>query len=372
MKMLTLVTLLVAASVVTAQTETAAPAAAPSEVKTEVAAPAKTEMKKAKKVKKAAKPKAEMKATPVTPMPPAVTAAPMAAPAMTTVVAPATTVAVPAANTTAVKATEVAAPTKKWSASISVNPSVDFNTPKEVGTLTKVGGGYKLTDKIKASLGHTFQSVAAESVQGSSRDYIDRNNFRSAYTDLGVSTSVGGILKSDDISIAANARIYSTDALVTREGAGAAVQSLYDINITMPYTITPKISAAMFTQIRHSQFSGTDMDRIILSPSVSYAFNDVVSIYQSVGYMLATQDELQFRKRRERATLETGVDIAPMKGLSINLNVNQDKAISTNVGGEAVSGFNLYKPNDGTNGAFADGSNAFDYVSYEAVVAYSF
>jgi len=363
MKMLTLMTLLVAASVVTAQTEMAAPAESAAQTsKTEMAASAK-KIKKAKKPKKAVKPKAEITA-------PAAPVAAMNTTAAVTIAAAANTA--PAMNTTAAATSNVVAPAKKWSAAISLNPSADFNAPKMVGALTKISAGYKLTDKIKASMGHTFQTVAADSVIGASRDYVNQNNFRSAFTDVGLATSVAGVLKSEDISIAGNARIYSTDALMTREGAGAAVQTLYDLNITMPYTLTPKISTALFTQVRHMQFTGSDMDRIILSPSVSYAFNDVVSIYHAAGYMLATQDEMALRYRRERLTLETGLDIAPIKGLTINLNVNQDKAIGTAVPGEAVSGFNLYKPNDGNGGVLANGSNAFDYVAYEAVVSYSF
>lgn len=371
MKMLTLVSLLVAASVASAQTETA-PAQPAAAAPTEKAAPA-VPVKKAKKAKKVAKPKAEMKSETMTPAAAATQTELAPAPATTTA-APAVT---PAANTTTTAAETVAPPAKKWSASLMVNPSVDYNSPKEVGSLTKIGAGYKITPKIKASVGQTFQSVAVESAPAEYREYVNANNFRAAYTDLTVSTSVPGMLKSDDISVSLNARLLTEDALYSRVDT-AGYDTIYDLNIAMPYTITPKVSVELFTQLRNVQQNDFNhkANRVIFGPSISYAFNDIVSVYQAANVIVSLKDGADFRRSRERGYLETGVNLAPpVKGLNITMLVSQDKEINAGAG-NTVTPFNLYKPNDGTlvNGerVAANGEKTMDIVSYEAVVSYSF
>lgn len=154
----------------------------------------------------------------------------------------------------------------------------------------------------------------------------------------------------------------------------------------MPYTITPKVSVDVFTQLRNIQQNDSNhadkrithkASRIIFGPTVSFAFNDVVSVYQTANIISSFTDGTDFRRTKERGYLETGVNLAPpaVKGLKISMLVSQDKEIHA-AKGNTVTPFNLYKPNDGTlvNGdrLAANGEKIMDAVSYEAVVSYSF
>ncbi len=333
---------------------TAAPATAPAVTATETKAPA----KKAVKAKKAKKPKAAV-AQPA----PAVVAAPAATPAVAVAPAAGTSTAAPAA---------AAAPTKKWGASITLNPSSDFSTPSAVGTLSTLAGSYKVTESWKAALKYTAESVAAESVEGQSREYIDSNNFRTAYIDVAASTSRPSVLGSDAISLAISVRETAKDALIVREGALLGMNRHIDVTAVAPFTITPKFTVSVLGQYRNMDTDDDRLDRVIVMPSASYAINDVVSVYQAAGYMNSTQAGWELRPRRERLLLETGVDIVPAKGLSINLNVNQDKILSSTRPGETVTDLSLYKPVDVTADQKAAGAKSFDAVTYEAIIAYSF
>jgi hypothetical protein len=342
-----------------------------------VAAPAattKTAMKKAAKTKKVkkAKPKAQLTTTSA----PAMAAAPVEAPA----------VVAPAAGTSVVTETAAPAPAKKWGASVNVNPAVDYTAPTEVSALTTFGVSYKVTDAWKASLKQTFESVAPESkrklsaaeaealtgddlearvVEANDRADLDTNNFRAAYTDLVASTSLPAMLGSDAIALSIGTRITNRDATVTRTGSLGSINAHYEANVVVPWTITPKWSTSVLGQYRHYDMQNDGQDRVIALPSVSYAFNDVVSMYQAAGILYSTQKAFELRLRRTRALLETGLDIAPMKGLTVNLNINQDKSIDSSV--DEVTDFNIYKPS-----VASTGQTTLDAVAYEANISFSF
>ena len=340
--------------------QTQAPAAATAPAATETTTTAQPEMKKAvaKKAKKKAKPKAQT-AQPA----PAVVDSEMK---NTSVPAVSPVVAAPAEGTSVATNTAAAAPTKKWGASINVNPSSDFNTPDQVGALTTLGASYKVTDSWKATLKQTFESVAPESLTDSNeRSSIDSNNFRAAYTDLVASTSLPAVMGSDAIALSFGTRIINRDALVTRSGTLVPINAHYEANVIGPWTITPNWSTSVLGQYRHYDMQNDGQDRVIAMPSLSYAFNDVVSMYQAAGVLYSTQKAFNLEFRRTRALVETGLDIAPKKGLSINLNINQDKAIASSV--DEVTPFNVYKPSTASAG-----QATLDAVAYEANISYSF
>jgi hypothetical protein len=73
------------------------------------------------------------------------------------------------------------------------------------------------------------------------------------------------------------------------------------------------------------------------------------------------------RRRFERMYLETGVNLTPIKNLSIGINVNQDKAISASEkSGVTVTDFTIYNPQAAASG------DTLDSVAYEAMITYKF
>lgn len=287
-----------------------------------------------------------------------------------------------AVNTTTALNPEVIQSDKKWTASISLNPTSDYNTADAINVITKIGLSYKVIDKYKISLAHGFESVPLLLQKDDLLEDAKTNNFRSMYTDIGVSNTISGILKSDDISLGLLARILSHDSIYNKT-LDAGIRSKYDIYVSVPYTINPKTSLSLFTQLRHYQKVAVERandhmaNRLIFGPSISYAFNDQISVYQILSSMTSFIDGIDFRRSRERAYLETGLKITPpIKGLSISLNINQEKEISAKRG-YTVTPFTLYRPNDGvlnSNGdnIAANGEKILDYVSYAALISYSF
>ncbi len=264
-----------------------------------------------------------------------------------------------------------AAPTKKWKGSVSVTPSQDEADVTAIQVLTKTGLSYKIADKLTVKAAQTFETLnAGASMDDSQRELIKRSNFRSAWTDLSVSTSGKGILGSNDIAMSLNYRKVSGDAVISQLAAYAATDALIDLNINIPYTLNPKFDLSIDTQIRHAMNDNAAKSgyRLLAVPTLSYNVNDKVSIYQGAGMMLSIKDNTQFRRSAERLYIATGLGYAATKSLSFDLNVSQDKAIYLHPTTPFdVTPFQLYHANAAT---VAD--RTFDSVSYEASVAYNF
>jgi hypothetical protein len=365
MKQALIIAIAMASITAFAQTQTA-PAAAT----TEIVAPA-TPTKKAKKhkatKKKATKPSAQAPA--VTPVAPATTAAPAVAPA--TVAAPA------AAGTSATSAAAPAAPTKKWGVGVVVDASNDYLTQGDIQALTGVSVSYKVTDKIKIKAGQTFESLTkGDDLKTDEQKVglVNENNFRTAYTDMNVSTKLAGILGSDELAVSLNFKDINGNAIISKKGLGkfGLAQSIIEANLSIPYTLSPKWSVSIDTQLRHvaSTLGYTEnKHRIFAIPTASYTINDYVSLYQSAGMFFSFDQNTKFRNTYQRAYLATGVSLTPVKNLSIDLNVSQDKAVFVQSDMmESVTGFSLYQPTIAASGVGA----TFDAVGYEGVISYSF
>ena len=272
---------------------------------------------------------------------------------------------------------------KKWAGVISLNPSSDYNSSSSLNVTTKIGGSYKVFEKYKILLAQAFETVPLKPYYSEDlKADIDHNNFRSMYTDLGFSTNVPGTLRSDDISLALMARILNHDSIYNKT-LDAGIRTKYDFNISIPYTVTPKLNLSLFTQLRHYQKAAIEQandhmtNRLLFGPTISYALSDRLTFYQILSSMTSLIDGTDFRRSRERAYLETGLRITPpIKGLSISLNVNQEKEILAKKG-YTVTPFTLYKPHDGVLDSDGynraeNGEKINDYVTYAGLISYSF
>ena len=376
MKNLIIVAITAASLVAVAQTSTTAPtapAAAPTMEAQPPAMEAQPVVKKAKKAKKA-KPSAQV--------------APAVAPVVTTDQLPATVQGSaltpgitkeqnPAAAGTSTTSAGDAVPVKSWKGSVSVTPSQNQTDAQEMQTLSKIGLSYKVTPKVTVKAAQTFESLnAGKNLDLEQRTYIDRSNFRSAWTDITLSTTGKGILGSNDLPISLNVRKVTGDAVISQLGAYGAVDALIDLNVSIPYTLSPRFDLSIDTQIRHAMrdVASESGHRLLAVPTLSYNVNDVISVYQGAGMMFSLKDNGAFRRNYERLSLSTGVAITASKSLSFDLNVSQDKAVYVNPGAaQQVTGFTPYQstPADGATQAEI-AKRTFDDVAYEATVAYSF
>lgn len=323
------------------------------------------------KVKKVVKKKASK---------PSAKAAPAAAPAAAVVV-PVTEKETAAATTapaaaqqeaagTSTTSAAAAAPAKPWGVSAKVFSSNDFTELSNVQTLTSIGASYKVLDnKVTLKATETFESLtySSASEDQEKRDMINKNNFRPSYTDLSVATTAGGILGSGDISTSLNLKIMGDDSYYTTKGGYKDVASMVEANLSIPYSITPKIDVSIDSQWRHVlNEAGPNSNRFLVIPSISYTFNEFFSVYQAGGMILSARDNTDFRRNYTRMYIETGATITPVKGLNIGMDVNQDKAVQSSNDKYTVSDFAIYRPTDAADG------NTFDSVTYEAYVSYAF
>lgn len=301
------------------------------------------------------------------------------------------TIPVPVPNTTSITNTQLDPQIdqllpKKWTVTLSTNPVSDFNAAAAVTTTTKLGFTYKIKETYKVSLAHAFESVPLSTLQGDLRQDAKNNNFRSMYTDIGLSSSatgyLSGLLSSDTITVGTLARILSHDSIYNKT-LDAGIRAKYDLYILIPYTLHPKINLSFFSQFRHYQEEAIERDndhrknRFMFGPTIAYAVNDRLSIYQILSSMTSLIDGMDFRRSRERVYLETGLKISPpVKGLTISLNINHEKEIAAKRG-YTITPFTLYRPNDGFlnqdgYNIAANGEKIHDYVNYSAMISYSF
>ena len=368
MKNLLIVAITAASLVAVAQTSTTptAPATvAPAAPSVMEAQPVVKKAKKAKKVKASAQVAPAVKA-------PIVTADQLPATVQGAGLTPGITKEQnPAAAGTSTTSAGDAVPVKSWKGSVSVTPAQSQSDATSIQTLSKVGLSYKITPKLSVKAAQTFETLnAGQNLDADQRELINRNNFRSAWTDISVSTTGKGILGSNDLPISLNVRKVTGDATISQLGAYSAVDALIDLNVSVPYTLSPRFDLSIDTQIRHAMndVAAKSSHRLLAMPTLSYNVNDVVSVYQGAGMMFSLKDSTAFRRNYERVYLATGVGITASKSLTFDLNVSQDKAVYTNPNsGSDVTGFTLYQTTDA-----ADATRTFDAVSYEATVAYSF
>ncbi len=264
-----------------------------------------------------------------------------------------------------------AASTKKWKGSISSTPSLDQADAQSIQVLTKAGLSYKITDKLTVKAAQTFETLnAGNNMSADQRELIERSNFRAAFTDLSISTTGKGIFGSNDLPISLNYKKISGDAVIAQKASYASIDAIIDLNISVPYTLSPKFDFSIDTQVRHYQndTAAKSSYRVLAVPTLSYNLNDVVSIYQGAGLILSMKDNSELRRNYERLNLSTGVAITASKSLSFDLNVSQDKAIYVNP--NANFDVTPFAPYQITNAS--DKTRTFDAVSYEATVAYTF
>jgi hypothetical protein len=358
---------------------------------TAVAAPAKKKAVAAKKQKAAVV--AAQAAAPVPAQAPATAIAPAAQATEERQVASAEVQVSPAAQqaqgASNANVAAQAAP-KKWGAKAQLYSTTDFTNTQNIQNLTTFSGSYKVLPKLSVKLGQTFETLTnGRDTSEATRELTKTNNFRTAYTDIGASTSLPGFAGSDELPLSVNFRVMGGESEYTTTGGYSTSYNLVDVNFSVPYTLSPKWSLSIDTQYRTvdnkpkwktvsaegETFRREDVsqnsNRFIVGPSLTYAINDTVSVYQAASWIGSFKDAEALRRNYERIYLETGVTVTPqsVKGLSMTFMVDQDKAVyaspSSNI---EVSGFSLYKPTEAASGPDA----TLDAVAYEAVIAYSF
>lgn len=368
--MFTLVSIIAASAIATAQTESA-PAtmttpAATHEVKAEAK---KVEKKKKTKKAKPTTSNTELKgSTTVTTSEAAIAPTATMNTASATITSPATT---PAAGTSTATATGTAEAKNAFSGAVVVYPQAGFHS-NNIQIWTTPGIKYNINDKLNVGVKQTFETLNNFNDDAATSQGMKDNNFRAAFTDFTISStlssSFSGLFGSNPMPISLNYKDIKGDAL-KMSNYGTAY-GMIEGNLSVPYTVNAKVDFGIDTQIRHViAKNGPNSNRFLAVPSLSYAFNDIVSVYQSAGYILSLRDNNELRRRFERMYLETGVNINPIKNLSIGMNVNQDKAISAAPSsGVDVTNFNLYNTTASANGDDA----TLDGVAYEAMITYKF
>jgi hypothetical protein len=367
MKMFTLVSIIAATAIATAQTEPAATTTTQETTTTTAPVEAKKveKKKKAKKAKPAAKNTELNGSTTVTANDTAV--APAASTLGTTATASSATIST-TANTTAAgtsTATAAAATAAKpaLSGAVTVFPQASYHSNNLV-VWTSPAISYKVNDKLNVGIKHTFETLNNFNDNATKSAGMEENNFRSAFTDFKVGSSLAGIMGSNELPVSLAYRNVTSETINAYVGAYGMIEA----NLSIPYTINSKVDVGVDTQIRHVlNINGANSNRMLAIPNASYAFNDKVSVYQAAGYILSLGDNNEMRRRFERMYLETGVNLTPIKNLSIGINVNQDKAISASEkSGVTVTDFTIYNPQAAASG------DTLDSVAYEAMITYKF
>jgi hypothetical protein len=255
-------------------------------------------------------------------------------------------------------------------------------------SVTTVGGSYQLTDSTKVSIAQAFETASkgfyTNPVEGSAmpqamkevvtaqfNDDLNQNNFRPMFVEPAINTVFTNFLGTDRTKIDFRARLNNTNALWNKVGGAAGTDRHYQLSANSMKALTPQLALTMYNEARVFQYTDNSeaRARFSLLPGAGYAINDQLSFYQIAGYIMNTKDGASLTNNRERMYLETGLNYAPaaVTGLNINLLVFQDKMVATQVNGEKVNGFDLYSANNNK-----DGTSSNDAVVYEAIVNYNF
>lgn len=276
-----------------------------------------------------------------------------------------------AAGTSTAKVSETDA-AKKWKGTLRTVTDIDENFTKSIQTITTAGVSYKASDKITLKISENFESLNASGLKAEDadkRELVDRSNFRAAYTDFAVATSLAGMMGSNDMPVSLNYKKMSGDAVITQKGAYSAADAFIELNAGLPYTLSPKVDLSIDGQIRHVlNDAKPNSTRALVIPTLSYTINQYLAVYQSAGLILSMKDNSEFRRAYERFSLATGLSVTATKNLSFDMNVSQDKAFyASPTSGVDVTGF---KPYSTTSAAVAD--STLDAVAYEFVAVYNF
>ncbi len=367
-----IIALALASITATAQTASTATEVAPAPTTAQEQATAAPTKKVSKKRMKKAKPTAEQTAKQVDDLATSSSTKIPKAPTATNV-EPVSPVLGTPAGTTEAKVDAGAGPAKNWALKAQVYSTTDYLDTQDVQTLTSLGGSYKLIPKLTVKATETFETLTnGRDTSAETRELTRSSNFRTAFSDVGLSSSLPGMLGSDEMPISFNWKFLSGTADYITTGKYAKINAVYDFNWSVPFTINPKWSTSIDSQIRlYDKKEGLDRDgqRTSVSGTVTYTINDFVSVYQSGGTLFSTKDSNEVRLNVQRISLETGVTITPVKNLNVSFNINQDKAIYASPTSKAeVSSFTLYKPNEAASGPDA----TFDSVAMEALVTYAY
>ncbi len=261
---------------------------------------------------------------------------------------------------------------QKFKGTLRAVTDMDESYTQSIQTLSTVGISYKAANKLTIKLAETFETLNATGIkadEADQRELVDRNNFRGAFTDLAVASSLPGMMGSNDMPVSLVYRKITGDAAISQKGKYSNIDGLVDLNVGLPYSLTPKVDLSIDGQVREVlNDEGPISTRVLLIPTISYTINDMVSIYQSAGLMVSLKDGSDLRRTRERLSIATGMSVAATKNLSFDLNVSQDKAIYTSpTSGSDITPFTLYSANN-----TADPKRNFDSVSYELAAIYNF
>lgn len=273
-----------------------------------------------------------------------------------------------------VDASAQAAP-KKWSAKAQLYSTTDADNTQNIQNLTTFSGSYKVTPKLGLKLGQTFETLTnGRGTAEATRKLTEKNNFRTAHTEFGVSTSLPGFAGSDDLPLSVNMKVMGgeSDYTTTRapeenyNGGYATSYNFVETNLSIPFTLSPKWSVSIDSQWRAIDSKETpNANRFLSIPTITYTINDYVSVYQAAGWIGSFKDSEALRRNYERIYAETGVTITPIKNLSMTFMVDQDKAIYTSPSsGLAVTDYSFYNS--------TEPESTIDAVAYEAVIAYTF
>lgn len=297
----------------------------------------------------------------------------------------------PSAGTSAADVAKQAAPAKKWSAKAQLFSTTDHTNTQNIQNLTTFSGSYKVLPKLSLKVAQTFETLTnGRDTSDATRELTKSNNFRTSFTDLGVSTSFAGVGGSDDIALSVNFKVMGGESEYTTTGGYSGAYNFVETNLSVPFTLSPKWSLSVDSQWRtvdnrpkwlsigeqikagnaaadQAYEISQNSNRLLVIPSLTYTINDYVSVYHAAGWIGSFKDAEAVRRNAERIYMETGVTLTPVKNLTMTFMVDQDKAVyASPSSGYEVSGYSLYKPTEATGG------ETFDAVSYEAVIAYVF
>ena len=285
-----------------------------------------------------------------------------------------------AAGTSAASVAADVGPKKNWALKAQVYSTTDYANTQNIQNLTTLGGSYKVLPKLTLKAAQTFETLTnGRETSDDTRELTKASNFRASYTDLGVGSSLPGVLGSDEMPVSVNFKLLGGSSELTTTGKYSSAYSFVEGNISTPFTISPKWSLSIDSQWRHVNMKDVvaeDRNRFLTGPTLTYTINDFVSIYQSAAYILGTKQNFELRRNAERMYLETGIAITPVKNLNISFNIDQDKGIyASPTSGYEVSNFSLYKPTEASAAGRtqeARDNATLDSVSIEALVTYAY
>lgn len=285
MKLNIIAALLLCASVASAQTGAAPTTTTTAPATVETAAPEAP----VKKAKKASKKKAKKVSA---------TAAPAVQAVETAAVAPAATIA-PAAATSTAAAPAVAAPTKKWGATLYLEPSMDYAggtdlANAQISSTNYIGGSYKITatEKVGVRQYYTY------SYDPNAAKNFESSDLNQSFTVATISTKTKGILGSDEI--APMFWYYAPGHTAEETNFGKDLDGFAGIlraDVEIAWTLNPKWSVSYYMNPRQTlgatetytnantgkQATFEATSRLVHYANIYYNITDVSQVYANAG-----------------------------------------------------------------------------------------